>query len=146
MLYDSLAVALDHPAVPAPKEEGKPPKGMAKKMGGDVREQFRRFFHAEADDDAGVVEDYTHGIPQVLRLMNARQINDTSSVVTKLTQGGATPEKVIEGLYLRVLSRTPTQAETARMTKYVASEKDKAKGYADVMWVLLNSGEFLFIH
>ena len=46
------------------KAEGKDGK---KKVGGGPREAFRKFFHAEADDDVGVVEDYTHGVPQVLR-------------------------------------------------------------------------------
>ena len=40
------------------------------------REEFRNFFHAEADDDSGVVDDYTHGIPQVLRLMNSQSLSD----------------------------------------------------------------------
>ena len=32
------------------------------------------------------------------------------------------------------------------MTAYVAGEQDTAKAYADLMWVLLNSGEFVFNH
>ena len=94
----------------------------------------------------GVVEDYTHGVPQALRLMNSAQMNDTAAVVARLMKAGGESEQIIEGLYLRVLSRKPTPAETKRMTAYVAGEKDTTKAYADLMWVLLNSGEFVFNH
>jgi hypothetical protein len=143
MLFDSLAVAMGHE--PGDKVKGGG-KGQKKKAQGGARGQFRKFFHAEADDDVGVVEDYTHGIPQVLRLMNSPQMNDTSAVVNRLTKGNAPPEKVIEGLYLTVLSRRPTETEMKRMKAYVGDAKDAAKGYGDVMWVLLNSSEFLFNH
>src|SRR5207245_2011101 len=106
----------------------------------------RRFFNAEADDDAGVVEVYSHGIPQVLRLMNSGEINNTAAVVASLLKSDASPETMTRSLYLRVLSRPPTEAEARRMIDYVAEARDAARGYADMMWVLLNSSEFLFNH
>ncbi len=142
MLFDSLGVALGHSAAQADKGAGK--KG--KKYGGSVRDEFRKFFHAEADDDVGVAEDYTHGVPQVLRLMNSSHINDTAAVVNQLMKMNAAPPKVIESLCLRVLSRRPTETETRRMTAYVAGEPNAVRAYSDLMWVLLNSGEFLFNH
>jgi hypothetical protein len=143
MLYDSLNQVLGH-SVGQAQERGD--KKMAKKKGGGgPRDQFRKFFHAEADDDSGVVEDYTHGIPQVLRLMNAKQTNDLDATVAKLTKDAA-PDKAIEALYLTALSRKPTDAEMKKMKAYVASEKDPAQGYRDVFWALLNSGEFVIIH
>lgn len=138
MLYDSLQEVLGHGV--AEKS-----KGAGKKGGGGAREQFRAFFHAEADDDVGVVEDYNHGVPQVLRLMNAAQLNDTAKTVTALMKSG-TPENVIESLYLTVLSRQPTSSETKKMKDYAATEKFSAKVYGDLLWVLLNSGEFVFNH
>lgn len=142
MLYDSLAVALGHQAA---DKEG---KGEGKKKGGygGPREQFRKFFHAEADDDSGVVEDYTHGIPQVLRMMNAKQMNDTSAAITAVMKQNDGPDKVIDRLYLMALARKPTEAEVKRIKEYVSKEKDQAKAYGDVYWVLLNTNEFLFNH
>ncbi len=139
MLYDSLAVALGHAAADKTKGEGK-------KRGNTARDAFRKFFHAEADDDVGVVEDYTHGIPQALRLMNSPQMNDTSTTVGRLMKAGGEPEKIVEGLYITALSRKPTEAETKRMVEYAAGDKDAARAYRDILWVLLNSGEFLFNH
>jgi hypothetical protein len=143
MLYDSLTVALSH--APASKEARGDRKNKKKGLS-STREQFRHFFHAEADDDVGVVEDYTHGVPQVLRLMNAPLMNDSTVVVEGLMRDARTPEQVIEGLYLTTLSRRPTEAELGRLRQYVADSADAATGYRDVLWVLLNSAEFLFNH
>lgn len=142
MLFDSLSVALGHSAA----EQGTGVRKKIKKGADTPRDQFRKFFHAEADDDAGVAEDYTHGVPQALNLMNSVQMNDTTAVVARLMKAGGGTEKIIESLYLCVLSRKPIPAETKRMTAYVAGAKDAAKAYADLMWVLLNSGEFVFNH
>jgi hypothetical protein len=143
MLFDSLAIVLEQPVVqndrrarPVNPQRGQPP---------DARDQFRRFFHAEADDDAGVVEEYTHGVPQVLRLMNSAQMNNMTAIVRTLMRN-ASPEEVIESLYLRVLARKPTSDETSRMLKFIADERDKTKAYSDAMWALLNSAEFMFNH
>jgi hypothetical protein len=140
MLYDSLQVVLGH-GVGAPVAKSKD----TKKQGGGPREAFRKFFHAEADDDVGVVEDYTHGVPQVLRLMNSSQTNNSSALVAKLMKAGE-PAKVIDELYLTVLSRQPTPGEVKKLTAFAAESNFSTKAYSDLLWVLLNSGEFLFNH
>jgi hypothetical protein len=142
MLFDSLGVALGHTASSTDRAADK----KTKKYTGTGRDEFRKFFHAEADDDVGVAEDYTHGVPQVLRLMNSSHINDTAGVVQRLMKANAAPATIIENLYLRVLARRPTETETKRMTAYVASEQNAPKAYGDLIWILLNSGEFLFNH
>jgi hypothetical protein len=144
MLYDSLTTVLAREPAAQGRLAAKI-KAKAKAGPRTPREEFRNFFHAEVDDDAGVVEDYTHGIPQVLRLMNSQSLGDTKAVVARLAKANDSPEKVIEALYLRVLSRRPTADESERMIKYVAAG-DAAKGYGDALWVLINSSEFLFNH
>jgi hypothetical protein len=139
MLYDSLQVALGHPA--ADKEKGKGQK----KDRNDGRAQFRKFFHAEADDDVGVVEDYTHGVPQALRLMNSPQMNDTAAMVARIAKVNG-PDQMIDGMFLSVLGRPPTDAERKRSAAYVAADKDANRAHSDLMWALLNSSEFLFNH
>lgn len=142
MLFDSLAIVLGHSIgeAPATKKEGGPKKG-----GGGPREAFRKFFHAEADDDSGVVEDYSHGVPQVLRLMNSGQTNRSNAVIATAMKAGE-PEKVIESLYLTVLSRYPSATETKKMKDYAAKDQLTPKAFGDLLWVLLNSGEFMFNH
>jgi hypothetical protein len=56
------------------------------------------------------------------------------------------PAKVIESMYLTVLARNPTPTEVKKMTDYAAADKFSSKAYGDMLWVLLNSGEFLFNH
>lgn len=143
MLFDSLAVALGHPI--GDNKKGKVIKNPRKREG-SPRERFRKFFHAEVDDDIGVAENYTHGVPQALQLMNAQSINDTSTAVAESMKTGDTPEAVIEALYLRVLSRRPTATEIGRMKKYLAEDQDQSHAYGDILWALLNSGEFLLNH
>ena len=70
---------------PAPRQRRA--KAAKKNGAGNPRESFRKFFHAEADDDVGVAEDYTHGVPQVLRLMNSVQTNNTAALTAKLIEG-----------------------------------------------------------
>ncbi|MDB5391207.1 MAG: hypothetical protein JWM11_6853, partial [Planctomycetaceae bacterium] len=142
MLYDSLAVALGHQVSEAARRGNR----MGKKQTGGPRDEFRKFFHADADDDAGIVAEYTHGVPQVLRLMNSRQINDTNSTVASFMKVANQPDKVIRGLYLTVLSREPEAGEIKQAKKFVSSSQDPAEGYGDLMWALLNTSEFLFNH
>jgi hypothetical protein len=142
-LYDSLAVVMERS--PGETGRGRPRPNAGRRNQGDARDQFRRFFHAEADDDAGVVEEYTHGIPQVLRLMNSQAMNATAAIVQRQMRN-ATAEEIIESLYLRVLARKPTEREAARLASYVAAEPEKSKALGDVMWALVNSAEFMFNH
>ena len=142
MLYDSLEIVLGHNVTPLPK---KVTGAMNNKGIGTPRERFRNFFHAEADDDVGVVEDYTHGVPQVLRLMNDPIINRSNATIYRLMKAGS-PEKIIESIFVTVLSRKPTARESHRMLDFLAKEGATAKSYNDIFWILLNTGEFLFIH
>jgi hypothetical protein len=142
MLFDSLAVVLGRPVG---GDEGGKAKGQ-KKYGGGPRAAFRKFFHAEADDDVGVVEEYTHGIPQALKLLNAPGINNTNVTVSRIRKSADGQNKVIECIYLTVLSRVPTEAEVKKLKEYAAQESNAYKAYNDMMWALLNSAEFMFNH
>lgn len=78
--------------------------------------------------------------------MNSAQMNDTKAVLEKVIKSESTPERVIEALCLRILARKPTEAESRKLVAYVAKESDPAAGYRDVLWVFLNSGEFVMQH
>src|SRR5262249_37362711 len=56
------------------------------------------------------------------------------------------PAEIIEEMYLRWLTRPPTQAERTKLLGLVADEKDPKVALEDVFWALLNSREFMFNH
>ena len=58
-----------------------------------------------------------------------------------------TPAGRIEELYLRILSRPPTEAENATGVTYLKDNKRKpAESLTDLAWALVNSKEFLLRH
>jgi hypothetical protein len=139
-LYDSLTSVV-----------GAPPKGAFGRKGfggrkGPVgpRAQFVNFFRVE--DGADPLE-YQAGIPQALRLMNSGLLNNTKAVVNQaMTRGGSDTARVVEQLYLAILSRRPTPAELERRIEYVRRQSEPRAGYSDLAWALLNCSEFALNH
>lgn len=60
---------------------------------------------------------------------------------------GAEIETLVERVYLTVLSRLPTAAETAQIKAYAGTSYLGGKELAaDVVWALINQPEFFFVH
>jgi hypothetical protein len=53
---------------------------------------------------------------------------------------------VVDELYLRCLSRKPTDEEAAALAEQLAGVADPRPALEDVFWALLNSREFVFNH
>ena len=68
----------------------------------------------------------------------------SSNRIKELIESGASPEKVIDGLFILTLSRKPTSQETAELSKLVTDEPKDLSVYQDIFWALLNSTEFAF--
>ena len=51
--------------------------------------------------------------------------------------------RLLTQLYLAVLSRRPTDNEYARGQKHLRAVPDRAEAVEDLIWVLVNSTEFL---
>jgi hypothetical protein len=88
-------------------------------------------------------------LSQALHLING---NTTSG---KINQGqllkqwkdaGLSTESTVEKIYIRCLSRKPTDAEKASLLKMVAESPDTHQGLHDVFWAILNCREFVFNH
>jgi hypothetical protein len=120
--------------MPPKPEAGKPASGPS-----NPREEFALFFRGEGGAEPG---EFAHGIPQFLRRMNGEAFNAPAPVVDRLVRSGAGADEAVEALYLTALSRRPTARERELMGKFLASRPTPAEGYAGVLWVLLNSGEF----
>lgn len=139
-LYDSLHVVLNAHPSDEPSRSGKPTEKRSQKML-EPRDSFVRYFGQGADIDRG--DQFAYGVPQLLRLMNAPEFNMSAPFISEMlrTQTGAEP--MIEKLYLVALSRRPTAQESSRMTRLVGEETASKEAYAGVLWVLLNSSEFV---
>src|SRR5205823_1784491 len=89
-------------------------------------------------------------IGQALALINGDEVNAKivapDGRVHQLITAGKPDAAVIEELYLAALSRRPTANEVTEATSLIHSATTPAEGIEDLMWSLLNSREFLFIH
>jgi hypothetical protein len=86
---------------------------------------------------------------QALHLMNGENVHTKvkdGAVVQRLLDEGKTPQQVVSELYLRCLSRPPTEEESKAIDEQLAGVPDPRAALEDVFWALLNSREFIFIH
>ncbi len=89
-------------------------------------------------------------LSQALHLINGETTNQKirqGGLIPGLLKEGKTPEQIIQELYLRCLTRLPTEQEMARLLETVqAGGDDATQTLEDIFWSLLNSREFLFNH
>ena len=90
-------------------------------------------------------------IAQVLNLLNGETLNDKlrhdQGRVAILSREIKSDSELIEQLYLAMLARRPTEAESARIATHLAKNKDRRRqAIEDVAWALVNTKEFLFVH
>lgn len=97
---------------------------------------------------------------------NARQITRTETTIDKIRRRlkalNGDPEPIaeeqpdtneqidvartIEDIYLRTLSRKPTESEAQVASEYISQSKDPLEGIRGVMWAVLNTKEFIVNH
>jgi hypothetical protein len=89
-------------------------------------------------------------IGQALALINGDEVNAKIAApqgrVQQLVQSNKPDSDVINELYLATLSRRPTVKEGSEARALIDAGKSRAEGISDLMWSLLNSREFLFVH
>lgn len=86
-------------------------------------------------------------IAQALHLMNSPEISEKirarRGLARKLADSDKQPDAIVEELFLSALGRMPTDAEKSQMAvAFVGNSREAA--VEDVMWVVLNSKEFLY--
>jgi len=156
VLYDSITRAVNadvasawapaaFPANDGQKKNSAPAKGVKVARPEPVsigsRDEFLNFFSGSAGESGPTR--YAHGIPQLLRLMNADALNVGSPTARATAASPATVDEKIEALYLAVLARRPTDAQRSLMREYVETRQGNEQAYSDALWILLNSSEFL---
>lgn len=146
VLYTALTQALEvgslaEKAKAAGGAKKKAAKGPAVGSAEAQKKAFLDFFTTK--EVGGDATEYSHGIPQALRLMNQELFNTGGNAVERVAKAGGGHAKAVEGLYLVALSRRPTAEETKEMVSYVEKQKAARDGYRGVFWALLNSAEFM---
>ena len=88
-------------------------------------------------------------LSQALHLLNGDTLQGKigqGNLIGKLLAAGKTPPQIIEELYIRTMTRRPTEKEFAELNAVLAEMEDKKLALEDVFWALLNSREFVFNH
>jgi hypothetical protein len=118
------------------------------------RESLRQQFLSQfASQDKRT--EFQTSILQSLMLMNGKFIGEVTSPKRSATLAAIVDapfldtNQKIEALFLAALSRPPRAEETRRYAEYVArggAKGDKKTALGDILWVLLNSPDFILNH
>jgi hypothetical protein len=118
---------------------------------GSVTSPFLELF-GRPPRDTGLASERNNRITaaQRLHLLNSSHIQrklEDSPLVRNLARGGQSPRDIVQGLYLAILSRYPTEAELQTVAGYFRAAAGRSREAAlDLAWALLNSPEFLYRH
>jgi hypothetical protein len=88
-------------------------------------------------------------LSQALHLLNGDTVQNALSrgkVVPELIKAGKSHDEIIDNLYVRTLTRHPTEEERASIQATLVEQENKEQVLEDLFWALLNSGEFVFNH
>lgn len=89
-------------------------------------------------------------LAQALHTLNgetiATKLADKKGRIARLLGEKKTPPEILDELYLAALSRPPKPEEVAAGQEIVASATSPQEGYEDILWALMNSKYFLFVH
>jgi len=89
-------------------------------------------------------------LSQTLHILNGDTVTtklaDKSGRIAQLLAGKKSEKSIVEELYLAALCRLPRPEEVAVAREFVASSENPQAGYQDLLWALLCSKKFLFVH
>ena len=89
-------------------------------------------------------------IAQALHFLNGdglnKKIADPAGRIDTMLKAKKSNDQIVEELYLVTLSRVPNQDEIDRAQRFIREAPTPREGLQDLLWVLLNSREFLFNH
>jgi hypothetical protein len=138
-VFDSLEQAL---GLPVAKADNGP------RFNGERAQFVSRMNESAAETPV----DYKGGIPQALMLMNGKITAEATNLDSSRTLRAVveapflSTEEKIEALYLAALTRRPTEEEMVYLVNHIrqpSDEQERKQAYAQVLWGLINSPEFV---
>jgi hypothetical protein len=110
----------------------------------DTFDRPRRVTGCECERSSGAT------LAQVLLLANSDEVENklraADGRLARLVKEKKTTPEIVEELYLTAYARRPTQAELDKTIAYVGRQPDRRQALEDILWVILNSKEFMFNH
>ncbi len=88
-------------------------------------------------------------LSQALHMEVGQTIRDrlaAGGVIKKLIETKSTPEDILDGLFIRTLSRRPKTDEMTALRELVGEQVKDPAVYEDILWSMLNATEFNFNH
>ncbi len=89
-------------------------------------------------------------LAQALHTLNgdilATKLADTKGRVARLIAEKKPHADIVSELYLASVSRRPSPAELEASVKFLEENPNPAECYQDLLWALMNSKQFLFVH
>jgi len=146
VLLDAVVQVTEKPEVFRNYPNGTSPKELIASIGATYF--LTTFGHPRRD----VMEARTQApsLSQALQLMNGNSVSKkvaaSDNVLGRLIEEGLDDRAVVEEIYLRASSRRPTEAQWAKLSSYLESERaagrDRRRALEGVLWAVLNSKEF----
>jgi hypothetical protein len=143
VLYDSLKQAYGDPKLDLRAIDAKDNIAGQSAPIADAYLEFLRRFGTNKED----ATDFTHGIPQMLTMINHPRLLSGSKALDNHRKMTPTPssEQTVEWLYLTTLSRRPTSEEQAEAQRYMKRTENSPSAYVGVLWMLVNRSEYLLV-
>jgi len=117
---------------------------------GSITSPFLALFGRSARATGMENERINRPVPaQWLHMLNSSHIQrklEQGPAIKALFVSGRKPNEIVNALYLRVLSRKPTQAELTTVAEYIRASRSRSQALIDVTWALINNTEFLYRH
>jgi len=133
-LFESLALATEG-VVQRQSEERK-----------KRRDDWMKKLVVNFGDDEGNEITFNGTLLQALMLMNGKELGEAirskGTLLEAIKKGKGNPNRVMEEIYLATLNRRPGN-ESSKINRFRSNDPNF---YADLMWALVNSNEFILNH
>jgi hypothetical protein len=144
-LFNAILTAVEVDESEQVIRRSRPGGGAAYGRNATVRQAFEVAFGYDPSDPRETV---TSSIPQALAMMNGVRLNlavraiERETVLGRMLEDIPDDEPLVEELYLRTLSREPTDDEFDTALKFCRTTNNRTAVFEDLFWALLNSSEF----